>query len=35
MEQTRKSYAGPLEGAEDLLTIEIGDQIGVRHFVWK
>jgi ribonuclease Z len=35
MEQTRKTYAGPLEGAEDLLTIEIGDQIGVRHFVWK
>ncbi len=35
MEQTRKTYAGPLEGAEDLLTIEIGDRIGVRHFVWK
>jgi ribonuclease Z len=35
MDQTRKTYAGPLEGAEDLLTIEIGDQISVRHFVWK
>ena len=35
MEQTRKTYAGPLEAAEDLLTIEIGDQIGVRHFAWK
>lgn len=35
MEQTRRTYAGPLEDAEDLLTIEIGDQIGVRHFVWK
>jgi len=35
MEQTRRTYAGPLEAAEDLLTIEIGDQIGVRHFVSK
>jgi len=35
MDQTRKTYAGPLEGAEDLLTIEIGDRINVRHFVWK
>jgi ribonuclease Z len=35
MEQTRKTYAGPLERAEDLLTIDIGEQIGVRHFVWK
>jgi ribonuclease Z len=30
--QTRKTYAGPLEGAEDLLTVEIGDTIEVRHF---
>jgi ribonuclease Z len=30
--QTRKTYAGPLQGAEDMLTIEIGDQIDVRHF---
>lgn len=29
--QTRKTYAGPLQGPEDLLTIEIGDQITVRH----
>src|SRR4029077_6427449 len=35
VEQTRKTYAGPLEGAEDLLTIEIGEEVGVRHFVWK
>ena len=31
--QTRKTYAGPLQGAEDLLTIEIGEKIDVRHFV--
>ena len=30
--QTRKTYAGPLEGAEDLLTIEVGEKIDVRHF---
>jgi len=30
--QTRKTYAGPLEGAEDMLTVEIGDKIEVRHF---
>lgn len=29
--QTRRTYAGPLQGAEDLLTIVIGDQITVRH----
>lgn len=29
--QTRKTYAGPLQGPEDLLTIVIGDQITVRH----
>jgi ribonuclease Z len=32
MAQTRKVYAGPLEGAEDMLTIEIGEKITVRHF---
>lgn len=31
IERTRKTYAGPLEGAEDLLTIVIGDRIDVRH----
>jgi ribonuclease Z len=30
--QTRKTYSGPLQGAEDLLTIEIGERIDVRHF---
>ena len=30
--QTRKTYAGPLQGAEDLLTIEIGEKIEVRRF---
>ena len=30
--QTRKTYAGPLQGAEDMLTIEIGEQIDVRPF---
>lgn len=30
--QTRKTYAGPLQGAEDMLTIEIGGQIEVRRF---
>jgi ribonuclease Z len=30
--QTRKSYSGPLQGAEDLLTIEIGEQVTVRRF---
>jgi ribonuclease Z len=29
--QTRTTYAGPLQGAEDLLTIVIGDQVTVRH----
>jgi ribonuclease Z len=29
--QTRKTYSGPLQGAEDLLTIEIGEKIDVRH----
>jgi ribonuclease Z len=32
MAQTRRTYAGPLQGAEDMLTIEIGDKIDVRHF---
>lgn len=32
IEQTRKTYSGPLQGAEDLLTIDIGDQITVQHF---
>jgi ribonuclease Z len=30
--QTRKTYAGPLHGAEDLLTVEIGETIDVRPF---
>ena len=30
--QTRKNYAGPLQGAEDLLTIDVGEQISVRRF---
>lgn len=29
--ETRKTYSGPLEGAEDLLTIDIGKEIKVRH----
>ena len=29
--QTRKTYSGPLQGAEDMLTIEIGEKIEVRH----
>jgi len=29
---TRKTYAGPLQGAEDMLTIDIGEKIEVRHF---
>jgi len=29
--ETRRTYAGPLEGAEDLLAIEIGEEIHVRH----
>ncbi|HKS57674.1 MAG TPA: DUF4440 domain-containing protein [Steroidobacteraceae bacterium] len=29
--QTRKTYSGPLQGAEDLLTIEIGEKIDVRN----
>jgi ribonuclease Z len=31
--KTRTTYRGPLQGAEDLLTIVIGDSIAVRHFV--
>jgi ribonuclease Z len=30
--QTRKTYSGPLQGAEDLLAIEIGERIEVRRF---
>jgi ribonuclease Z len=30
--QTRKTYSGPLQGAEDLLTIEIGEKIEIIHF---
>lgn len=30
--QTRKTYAGPLQGAEDMLMIEVGEKINVRHF---
>ena len=30
--QTRKTYSGPLQGPEDMLTIEIGEKIDVRHF---
>ncbi|MEP7322735.1 MAG: MBL fold metallo-hydrolase [Saprospiraceae bacterium] len=30
--QTRKTYNGPLQGAEDLLTIEIGERVEVHHF---
>jgi ribonuclease Z len=30
--KTRTTYAGPLQGAEDLLTIEIGETIAVRRF---
>lgn len=29
--QTRRTYSGPLQGAEDLLTIDIGDQVVVRR----
>lgn len=32
MAQTRNTYAGPLQGPEDMLTIEIGEKIDVRHF---
>jgi ribonuclease Z len=30
--QTRKTYSGPLQGAEDMLTIWVGEQIEVRRF---
>jgi ribonuclease Z len=29
--QTRQTYAGPLQGPEDLLTIVIGDEVTVHH----
>ena len=29
---TRKTYTGPLEMGEDLMTIEVGDEIRVRRF---
>ncbi len=29
---TRKTYDGPLEVGEDLMTIEVGDEIQVRRF---
>jgi ribonuclease Z len=30
--KTRKTYSGPLQGPEDLLTIVIGEKIEVRHY---
>jgi ribonuclease Z len=30
--QIRKTYVGPLEAAEDLLTIDIGETVDVHHF---
>lgn len=30
--RTRTTYAGPLQGAEDMLTIEIGETIAVHRF---
>lgn len=30
--QTRTTYAGPLQGAEDMLTIDIGEKIDIRHY---
>jgi ribonuclease Z len=30
--KTRKTYSGPLQGPEDLLTIVIGEKIDVRHY---
>jgi ribonuclease Z len=32
LNQTRKTYTGPLQGAEDMLTIDIGEKIEVRRF---
>lgn len=32
---TRKTYSGPLVVGEDLMTIEIGDRVEVRHFPQK
>lgn len=32
LSQTRRTYKGPLQGAEDLLTIEIGERIEVTRF---
>ena len=29
---TRKTYAGPVEVGEDLMTIEVGDTVEVRRF---
>jgi ribonuclease Z len=29
---TRKTYSGPLESGEDLMTIEVGEKIEVRRF---
>jgi hypothetical protein len=30
--QTRKTYSGPLQAAEDMLTIEIAEKIDVQRF---
>jgi hypothetical protein len=32
MTPARKSYSGPLEVGEDLMTIEIGNAIDIRRF---
>jgi len=32
---TRKTYSGQLVVGEDLMTIEIGDRVEVRHFPQK
>jgi len=31
--QIRQHYAGPLQGPEDLLVIDVGDQITMRRLV--
>jgi ribonuclease Z len=33
--QTRRTYSGPLQGAEDMLTVEIGEKIDVRRFAGR
>ena len=34
MIRTRKTYSGPVEMGEDLMTVEVGEEVRIRRFTW-